>query len=288
MTRNEIGGSMRYGFIATTGNTDEILELAVAAERHGWDGFFYWDGIGMQAQPMVTFDPWVILGAAALKTERIRLGAMLFPLARRRPWKVVRESVTVDHLSNGRLVLPVGLGALEAGFLGVHPEVTDRKERAERLDETLTILEQAWTGEPVTFCGKHYQIENMAFPPKPVQQPRIPIWVVGAWPREKSMRRVLRYDGLLPNKLNADGSFGEIEPADVREMAAYVASHRTATTPFDIVMEGRTPGEDPAKAADEVRRWADAGATWWLEAMWTAPNTPDDVRARVRQGPPRK
>lgn len=277
---------MRYGFIATTaGSTDEILELAVAAEQHGWDGFFYWDGIGMPGQPMVTFDPWVVLGAAALKTERIRLGAILFPLARRRPWKVVRESVTVDHLSNGRLVLPVGLGALEAGFLGLHPEVTDRKERAERLDETLAILEQAWTGEPVIFQGTHYQIADIAFPPKPVQQPRIPVWVVGAWPSKRSMHRAIRYDGVLAATVGDTAESTGMTPETIREMTAWIRAKREATTPFDIIKEGTTPADDPAKATAIVRPWADAGVTWWIESMWDNP-TIDDLRARVSAGPP--
>lgn len=278
---------MKYGFVASTGNTDEILELAVAAEQAGWDGFFYWDGIGTPGSPMVTFDPWVILGAAALKTEHIRLGAMLFPLARRRPWKVVRESVTVDHLSHGRLVLPVGLGALEAGFLGVHPEVTDRKERAARLDEALAILAQAWTGEPVTFHGKHYQIEDVAFPPKPVQQPRIPIWVVGAWPSVASMRRVIRYDGLIPAAVGGTAESPGVTPDVVRKMAAWIKENRTATTPFDIISEGETPIGDPGKARAIVQPWADAGATWWIESRWINP-TVNELRARVIEGPPRQ
>jgi alkanesulfonate monooxygenase SsuD/methylene tetrahydromethanopterin reductase-like flavin-dependent oxidoreductase (luciferase family) len=276
---------MKYGFIATTGNTDEILELAVSAEQAGWDGFFYWDGIGSPGHPMETYDPWVMLGAAALKTERIRLGAILIPLARRRPWKVVRESDTVDHLSNGRLVLPVGLGALEAGFLGVHPEVTDRKERAERLDETLAILEQAWTGEPVNFAGKHYRIEDIAFPPQPVQQPRIPIWVVGAWPSAKSLGRAIRYDGMLVAAVGDTPETSGVTPKTLREITGWVREHREATTPFDFIREGVTPIGDPEQARSIVLPWSEAGATWWIESRWDNP-TVDDLRKRVQQGPP--
>jgi hypothetical protein len=276
---------VQYGFVIPNGDIHTIVELAGEAEEAGWDAVFYWDGICIEgAGPM--YDPWVVLAAMAVRTRRVRLGAMLTPLSRRRPWKVARETVSVDHLSGGRLILPVGLGALDDGGFGKVGEPTDRKTRAELLDESLEILTGLWSGRPFSYQGRHYHLDEMTFLPPPVQSPRIPIWVVGAWPREKSMRRVLRYDGLLPNKITPDGSIGEIEPADIREMAAYVAAHRAATTPFDIVMEGRTPGDDPGKAAEEVRRWADAGATWWLEAMWTAPNTPDDVRTRIRQGPP--
>jgi hypothetical protein len=212
---------------------------------------------------------------------------MLTPISRRRPWKLARETVTVDHLSGGRLVLPVGLGVLDdLGFAGVG-EPTDRKTRAELLDEGLAILTGLWSGEPFSFTGKHYHLAEMTFLPPPVQRPRIPIWVVGAWPRERSMNRVLQYDGLLPNKLDDAGKQTDIEPVDLGAMRDYIAQHRTATTPFDIVMEGVTPGDDPARAADIIRPFVEAGATWWLEAMWTAPNEPDDVRARIRQGPPR-
>ncbi len=277
---------MRYGFVIPGGDLATIIALAQEAEAAGWDGVFYWDGIYIESAGAM-YDPWVVLGAIALRTERVRIGAILTPVSRRRPWKLARETVTVDHLSHGRLILPVGLGALEDGGFGKVGEATDRKMRAGLLDEGLAILTGLWSGQPFSFHGEHYHVEEMAFLPPPVQAPRIPIWVVGAWPREKSMARALRYDGLLPNKLDADGTQAEITPADIRAMAAYCAAHRDPATPFDIVAEGRTPGEDPERAAAIVRPFAEAGATWWTEAMWEAPNGPDAVRARIRQGPPR-
>ena len=277
---------LRYGFIIPGGEANEIVTMAREAEDAGWDGVFYWDGIYIEsAGPM--FDPWAMLSAIATQTSRVRIGAMLTPVSRRRPWKLARETMTVDQLSGGRLVLPVGLGALDDGGFGKVGEPTDRKTRAELLDEGLDILTGLWSGKPFSYKGKHYTLDEMTFLPPPVQQPRIPIWVTGAWPREKSMARVLRYDGLLPAKLDANGSFADVTPDDLRAMKTYIEERRTATTPFDIVYEGRTPGDDLAQAAEIVRPFAEAGATWWMEAMWEAPNTPADVRKRIQQGPPR-
>ncbi len=271
---------MKFGFIVPTGSTDNVLDLAVEIERAGWDGFFFWDGIGGQA-----WDPWAILAAVAVKTERVRLGAMIFPLSRRRPWKVAHEALTVDHLSHGRLVLPVGLGALDnGGFSRVRPEATDRQERAERLDETLAILERAWTGEPVTHTGKHYQINEMAFEPPAVQQPRIPVWVVGAWPRPKSMARAARWDGIIPS-ISAD-PFREIAPDEVRAIREWMSAHRPDGTAGEIVLEGVSPGVDPAWGASRLEPLVDAGATWWIESRWEAPNDVETLRTRIRQGPP--
>src|SRR5680860_641250 len=189
---------MKFGFIVPNASATQILDLAEEIEANGWDGFFYWDGIGGGSGDMNVFDPWAILAAAAVRTERITLGAMIFPLSRRRPWVVARQALTVDHLSNGRLVIPVGLGAVDdGGFAKVQPEVTDRKERAALLDETLEILDLAWKGEPFTYQGANYQLEDIRFVPKPVQRPRIPIWVVGSWPRPKSMSRAARWDGIV-------------------------------------------------------------------------------------------
>jgi len=277
---------VQYGFIIPGGDAHEIIEMAREAEDAGWDGVFYWDGICIEgAGPM--FDPWAMLAAIAVRTERVRIGAMLTPPSRRRPWKLARETVTVDVLSSGRLIVPIGLGALDDGGFGKVGEVTDRKRRAELLDEGLEILTGLWSGQAFSFSGRHYHIEEMTFLPPPVQSPRIPIWVVGAWPRVKSMQRALRYDGLLPAKVDEKGALAEVTPDDVRAMKEYVAEHRTARTPFDIVWEGETPGDDARRAVELVHPWAEAGATWWLESRWGNPTRLDEARARIRQGPPR-
>ena len=271
---------MRYGFVIPAGGPREVAELAGEIEESGWDGAFYWDGICIGT--MDTYDPWVVMAAMAMRTERVRIGAMLTPPARRRPWKLARETMTLDHLSGGRLVLPVGLGATDDGGFSKVGEPVDRKIRAQRLDESLEILTGLWGGEPFSYEGEHYRMEEMTFLPRPVQRPRVPIWVVGAWPSEKSINRALRYDGLL-----AYTTRGEVTPGDIRAMKTYVEEKRGAGSPFDIVWEGQTPGEDPEASASMVRPYAEAGASWWIEAPWTPPNAPEDLRRRIRQGPPR-
>jgi hypothetical protein len=271
---------MHHGFVLPRGEARDAADLAALAEQHGWDGFFVYE-------PVWGIDAWVSLAAAAMVTQRIRLGTMLTPLSRMRPWKLASETATLDQLSDGRVILAVGLGALDTGF-AAFGEVTDRKMRAELLDEGLDILTGLWRGQPFAYEGRHYRIQPTEFmpPPPPVQQPRIPIWVTGAWPAEKSMRRVLKYDGLLPQTKGEDGAMRQVTAEELRAMTAYVAEHRTLQTPFDIIIEGETPGDDPVAAAAAVRSWAEAGATWWLEAMWQAADLAA-VRRRVEQGPPR-
>ncbi len=270
---------VRYGFVIPRGDPRAVAELAGELEAAGWDGAFYWDGINIG--DMETYDPWVVMAAMAMRTGRVRIGAMLTPPARRRPWKLARETMTLDRLSGGRLVLPVGLGTLDDGGFSKVGEPTDRRVRARLLDESLDILTGVWSGEPFSYEGEHYRLEEMTFLPRPVQRPRIPIWVVGAWPSEKSMNRALRYDGLL-----AYTTRGEVTPEDIRAMKAYVEENRSQDTPFDIIWEGETPGDDPERAAQIVRPFAEAGVTWWIESRWTPPNEPEDLRARIRQGPP--
>lgn len=272
---------MKYGFVFPYGSAREAAEVAYEAEQAGWDGFFVWE-------PVWGVDGWVQLTAAAMRTERIRLGTMITPLARIKPWKLASETIALDHLSNGRVTLSVGLGATDTGW-AAFGEPLDRKLRAELLDEGLEVLTGLWRGQPFRYAGRRYKIEPCDFlpPPPPVQQPRIPIWVVGAWPREKSMRRVLKYDGLLPSAFGEDGKARQATPDELKAMGAYIQEHRTATTPFDLVVEGTTPGTDINHAAEIVAPWAEAGATWWIEAMWNSMEDANGVRARVRQGPPR-
>ena len=275
---------MKYGFVLPSGDAHAATEIARAAEAAGWDGFFVWE-------PVWGIDAWVCLTAAAMVTRRIRLGTMITPVSRMRPWKLASETATLDNLSGGRVILSVGLGATDTGF-AAFGEVTDRKTRAELLDEGLDILTGLWRGQPFSYEGTHYKIQPTEFmvPPPPVQQPRIPIWVVGAWNRPKSMDRVLKYDGILPNAMTLEGDHRPLTTDDVRHIKAYVDANRAESTPFDIIVEGTTPGDRPDETGEIVRAWADAGATWWIEAMWNIfdqPDIEDSVRRRVEQGPPR-
>lgn len=230
---------------------------------------------------MDTYDPWVVMAAMAMRTEKVRIGAMLTPPARRRPWKLAREAMTLDHLSGGRLVLPVGLGTTDDGGFSKVGEPVERRIRAKRLDESLEILTGLWTGRPFSYEGDQYRLEEMTFLPRPVQRPRIPIWVVGAWPSKKSMDRALRYDGVLAATVGG----GAVTPEVVGEIKTHAEENRGTDGPFDIVWEGETPGDDPEGAASTVRPYAEAGATWWIESPWTPPNAPEDLRRRIRQGP---
>jgi hypothetical protein len=199
--------------------------------------------------------------------------------ARPRPSTISRAG------SGGRIVLPVGLGAIDdPGFAGVG-EPTDRRTRAELLDESLEILTRAWSGAPFTYEGKHYRMAEMTFRPPSVQQPRIPIWVVAVWPRPKSVDRALRYDGIMPFIVGPEGSPAAATPDDVRAMAAAVQERKGEGEPFDIILEGTTPGTDPEAAREQVAPLAEAGATWWIESPWEAPSVAS-LRERIAAGPP--
>lgn len=270
---------MQYGFVIPGGDVDTLLELGQEIEAAGWDGVFVADGVyGTSA--------WISLAAIAARTDRVRLGPLLTPPSRRRPWTLAGEAATLDRLSKGRVILAVGLGATDTGFDKVGEE-TDRATRARMLDESLELITRFWSGEPFHHDGRHYHVTwDVPWSYTPVQRPRIPIWVVGAWPRERSMRRALRYDGVLPNKIGADGGFAPLTPDDVGEIHAYVDERRSGG-PFDIVVEGVTPADDRAEAASIARSYAEAGATWWIESMWDVPGGVAAVRARIDSGPPR-
>ena len=277
---------MQFGFIVTTGDPRTIAGLAAEAEEAGWDGVFYYDAIAIGDAE--SYDPWVVMAAMAMRTERVRIGAIVTPPSRRRPWKLARETMTLDRLSKGRLILPVGLGTLDdAGFANVG-EPTEARIRAEMLDESLTILAGLWSGEPFAFEGRHYRFGPMTFRPTPVQRPRIPIWVIGAWPHERSMRRAVRWDGIYVQAQDASGRPAS-GPEPVRGVVGYVGRERPADlrdTPFDVVVEGTTRADDPVAAAALARAHADAGATWWIEADW-GNSSVDAMRTRIAAGPPR-
>lgn len=283
---------MRYGLapsmMGMSGDARTLAELASLAEQTGWDGFFLEDYvIHNNPYEAVIYDAWIALTAIAMRTERLRIGAMVTPLSRRRPWKLARETVTLDHLSNGRLIVGVGLGDLnDRGFAQVG-EVTDGRQRARMLDEGLDVLVGLWSGRPFSYSGEYYQVDEITFLPPPLQSPRIPIWVGGVWPHKGPMRRAARWDGVCPYKVNEDGTFDAMTPADVRALKTFIEAHRVTPAAFDIVQGGWTPGDDLERARAMVRPFVEAGATWWVEFISPEHGDLDVMRTRIKQGPPR-
>ena len=269
------------------GDARTVAGLAADAEAAGWDGFFVWDHLAfVKAWRLRIADPWVLLTAVALATERLRLGPMVTPLPRRRPWKLARETVTLDRLSGGRLVLGVGLGEPPEDEYGSFGEPTDPVVRAAMLDEGLEVLTRLWSGETVSFQGRHYRVDQVAFQPTPVQRPRIPIWVAGAWPRPGPLRRAARFDGSCPLKVDATGELATLEPDELRQLLAVVRRHRAdPAAPFDVLLGGTTP-PDPAAARAMLEPLAEAGMTWWQETVDPRQTDLAIFRRRVRQGPP--
>ena len=252
-----------------------VARLSAEAEAAGWHGVFVWDNLRFQEPVVDVADPWITLAAMATATERIRLGPMVTPLARRRPVKVARETATLDRLSGGRLTLGVGLGS--DGFASEYSitgEELDDRKRASMLDESLEILAAAWSGEPVHHSGEHYTVDGMRFLPRPVQRPGVPVWVAGYYGKPRPVRRAARHQGFFPLGLDHPEQLAEI-------VAGLAALRREAgrdpTEPYDVVV-ALPPGDDPAP-------YAAAGATWWLvEFPWDAPSI-DQVRAVIRDGP---
>ena len=249
--------------------------LSAEAEEAGWHGVFVWDNLRFQEPVVDVADPWITLAAIAAATERIRLGPMVTPLARRRPVKVARETATLDRLSGGRLTLGVGLGSDRfASEYSITGEELDDRRRASMLDESLEILAAAWSGEPVHHRGEHYTVDGMRFMPRPVQRPGVPVWVAGYYGKRRPVRRAARYEGFFPLGLDRPAQLAEIV-ADLTALRS--AAGRDLTEPYDVVV-ALPPGSDPAP-------YFAAGATWWLvEFPWDAVSI-DQVRAVIRDGP---
>ena len=257
---------MKYGFVFPRADVFEAIKFAKTAEEAGWDAFFVWE-------PTYGIDAWVTLAAIAVKTETIRLGTLLSPPSRMRPWILASEVITLDVLSNGRITISVGLGAIDTGFEELGEKI-DLKTRAELLDESLDIIDGLWSRDMSNYNGKHYNIKNLFKseffkrhpPPKLIQNPRIPIWVVGAWPYEKSMKRAIKYEGIIPTIKNKQGKFEDITPEHIIEIKAYVQENRSKEVHLDIIVEGKSPGDDSEVALSTVKPFAEAGATWWIES----------------------
>jgi alkanesulfonate monooxygenase SsuD/methylene tetrahydromethanopterin reductase-like flavin-dependent oxidoreductase (luciferase family) len=260
-----------------------LVELAERAEAAGWDGLFLEDYVcygGDRATP--TANVWAVLAAVAVRTRQMRLGTEVTPLTRRRPWNVAREAAAIDQLSGGRMVLGVGLGDTgeainaDASYLAFGEERSART-RGEMLDEGLEIVAGLWTGRPFSFRGRHFRVDDVTFVPRPVQEPRIPIWVGGGYPNPRPTRRALRWDGSCLYRETHGGPWEDMSPSDVRALRD-AAGDRAYT----IAVGGSRRRDDSDAERDHIRAVAAAGADWWVE--WVPPGEHETMVAAVERG----
>jgi alkanesulfonate monooxygenase SsuD/methylene tetrahydromethanopterin reductase-like flavin-dependent oxidoreductase (luciferase family) len=279
---------MRYGLdispVGPWGDPRTIADLAGLAERSGWDGVFVEDYVFFH-DGSAAYDPWITLAAIALATERIALATMVTPLPRRRVWKVAAEAMTIDHLSGGRLAVGVGLGDPNSADNRSVGEAVDARTRARMLDESLDVLTRLWTGEPVTFQGDHVAIHGATLRPRPVQRPRIPIWVGGCLHLTGPRARALRWDGACLYAVPPDQGWRDLSADEVRDLHS-TARERRGDDDFVVLVGGRARREDLDAETEYVTGLARAGATWWHE--YIPPSTPlATAKARIEAGPVR-
>ncbi|CAN5791292.1 hypothetical protein BH23ACT2_BH23ACT2_06610 [soil metagenome] len=246
-----------------------LVAVAKAADTAGWDGLYLWDHVLRDpAETTHLADAWIMLAAVAMTTQRLRIGTMVTPVSRRRIATLVRQTVTLDHLSEGRLTVGLGLGVDTAGELRRFGEITDARTRGTILDEGADLLARAWTGERVDHRGEHLTVDGVAFLPRPVQRPRIPLWFAARGSARKPVRRAARYDGIFGIEVDADG---------LADMLAVVSAERGGLDGFDVAVRA-SPIEDPALL--EV-----PGVTWAMHAF--APDVAAaEVLAVAEAGPP--
>lgn len=284
---------MRFGAVITWASEQEFVELAGVAEAAGWDQVFTWEAVWAQ-------DSWTTLAAAAVRTTTVRLGTLLTPAARYRPWDLASRVGSVDRLSDGRVTLGVGLGALHDNWLAFEPD-EGRATRAAKLDEVLAVYAGLMHGQPFEFTGTHFSarpVELMA-PPPPAQRPHPPVWCVGLLvpgrDRQRSLERAARWDGVFPavagGSLQAPDS--HLTPEGLRRIVDHLAALRAdagrSMEGYDVVVEGDSHGGF-GSVRPPVDRWQQAGATWWVESWWDLPDSPEgraELRRRLAAGPRR-
>ncbi|MFG3556627.1 LLM class flavin-dependent oxidoreductase [Micromonospora sp. NPDC047557] len=279
---------MRHGLEIPCGGGDvavsTLVELGELAESAGWDGVFLEDYlIHYSGDDPFTYDPWLVLTAIAGRTDRVRLGTTVTALPRRRPAKLAREVLTLDHLSAGRATVAVGVGDPGDRGLVAFGEPTEVAVRAAMLDEGLDLLTGLLGGEQVDHRGTHYRADRVALRPPPVQSPRVPVWVGGSTQAGAVRRRAARADGIVPYKLTDTDGWADFTPDEVRDLVAALPPTRADGQPFDVAIGGRRRRPDERAERSYLRELAAAGATWWLE--YVPVGDPAAMRAAVARGP---
>lgn len=291
---------MKYGLYCPTfgeyANPKYLNEIAQLAENSGWDGFFIWDHILLTGSGLPVADAITTLAAISSKTKQIKLGPMVTPIPRRRPWKLAKELITLDHISNGRIILGAGIGNPDWEFT-LFGEDPNLRKRAQKLDEGLEIISQMCSGE-VEYIGKHYTVQNVEIGPLSLQKPRIPVWIAGTYGSKAPLRRAARWDGVFPLKMDVEQlrkpsssirnwSSMWLNPAQLSEIIDTVVKYRDSLDGFDVVNSGSTLRDNEKAAKEKVKKNSNAGASWWLEWILDDPSLVDDYRELIMRGPPK-
>jgi alkanesulfonate monooxygenase SsuD/methylene tetrahydromethanopterin reductase-like flavin-dependent oxidoreductase (luciferase family) len=259
-----------------------LIELGVEVERAGFDGYFLWDHIvfSNSGEGPAIQDPWLPLAVVASQTSAVKLGTMVTPVPRRRPWQLARQTTTLDRLSGGRVILGVGIGSPAYGDFGIFGEPSGERARAERLDEGLDVLAGLWSGERFSYAGEHFKVDPVRFLPPPVQQPRIPVWVAGVLPNQRPIERAARWDGFVPIRFDTGGL---VRPSakDIAEVSGQIASLRAGGAEgYDMAVWA----EVAQPSADLLDEYQAAGANWWIETARPGPDWWPGIQARVATG----
>lgn len=301
MVQADTDGGMNHGVYLRNlgGDPDTLVEYAVAADEAGWDGVFLadhlidWEAAG-PADHRPIADPWTTLAGVATRTEHVTLGTWITPIPRRQPWQLARDLATLDQLSDGRVLLGAGLGSPDDFTRFGQPY--DQKLLAEKYDEALEVITGLWSGNPFSYDGDHFTVDEAVLRPAPVQEPRIPIVIGGWWPHKKPFQRGARWDGIMPNWPSMLQEFSQDEteehPDHIQRAMAHQQSHEEEVREMVEYYCALTddPGEIvlidvPSTPPDFSDICRDLGATWLLDLV-DASATPAENVERIRDGPP--
>jgi len=275
--------ALNIGNFGWASDAKALLEVAVAAEDAGWDGFFLWDHVRFAGVGGRHADPWIALGVIASQTRTLRLGTGITPLPRRRPAKLAQEILTLDALSDGRLIVGIGSGGGDDSEYADLGEETELATRAAMLDEGLEVLRGLLSGRSLDFDGTHYRAKGQGFGP-PASGKEIPIWLAATWPKKKPSRRALHFDGIFPL---LDPYTNAMTPEHVAEIAEFVAAERESSDPFEIVVTVQGEPESSDAARKHAAAYEKAGATWYMVPCFPPVEPNETLLQRVRRGPRR-
>lgn len=269
---------MRYGLeVIPFGRFSDprtVVQLAQLAEAAGWEGLWLWDHLVF---PWAVGDPWITLAAVASATQSLKLITGVAPLPRYRPHLLARQLTSLDLLSGGRMIFGTGLG-IPSDFTPFG-EPGSAKTRAAMTDEGLDLLTQLWSGAEVTHQGPFYQAAGVRFLPTPLQRPRIPVWIGGD--SAAALQRAARWDGWIMGVIDEQCKVIKT-PEQIAAQVAKLHQFRTTNAPFAVAVDGVSQAREGALA----REYADAGATWWFEAIFETRGPLEEQIERIKAGPP--